>query len=117
VDDKKTPPRSLHAQLDQEALRRIGRGLANAFDQLAVEFKANQARREEAREVSALFEVHRARRWADADGSPDRERRPEMDAQLAVALDGYSTSYLSDLCSFGEWLADAAGTKWRSRIH
>jgi hypothetical protein len=115
VDETKPAevPPPLHAQLDQEALRKVGRDLVKAFDVLANEFRAAQARRAQALEVAALFEVYRQYRHGGR--AEDGLTRAEAAARLSAALRGYEPDYLSDLASFGGYLADAASKELGSR--
>jgi hypothetical protein len=111
----------LRVQVDQEALRKIGRDLTAAFDTLATQFKAGAKRLEQAREVGALFQLYRECRDLDAStgtglGTDEQHaRQDEIRIQLAEAIKGYDLAYLANLATFGGWLADAAGKEWRSR--
>lgn len=111
----------LRVELDQEAMRKIGRDLAAAFDTLAVQFKAGAKRMQQAQEVGALFQLYRERRYLDAFtgtglGTNERHaRQAEIGTRLTEAIKGYDETYLAALATFGGWLADAAGKEWRSR--
>lgn len=110
-----TPETTVKPQMDREELVRVGRELGQAFDGLATLFKASAKRTQEKQEAGALFELYRQRRQADAPGSPNRDKREEMDARLAAALEGYPTDLLSDLIVFGQWLSESGQPIWQAR--
>lgn len=92
-------------------MRKIGRDLANAFDQLTAEFRRAQQSNREAAEVAALFQLHRQYRYRPA-GTPPRK---ETAHRLSAAVQGYEVEYLDDLAGFGEFLACAAREELKSR--
>lgn len=111
---------TLHQQTAAERLEKIGRDLTDAFNKLAAEARTNQQRLRESREVAAMFELYRQLR--DLDGYQEGvstetrlARQDEIRARLGAAIEGYDVSLLSDMATFGGWLADAAGKEWRKR--
>lgn len=105
----------LAEQMAREDWRRIGAGLAKSLEGITAELDRSVKRSKETREAAALFALYRQRRAADGPRSPDRDRREELDAMLAGALEGYDTAMLSDLIVFGEWLSTAGKPIWMSR--
>lgn len=114
ADTPKTVP--LHVQVNQDELKRLGRGLSAALNQLAEEFRVRQARREEALEVAALFGLHRQVRQLDGvSGEAADVRQAELRAQMTAAINGYDVVYLAELATFGDWLHETAQRAWRAR--
>lgn len=107
----------LRAQLDQEALKKIGRDLIAAFETLGAQFKATQKQHEEAQEVAALFTLYWQMRNADrtSETQPMPADAREMTARLHAALHGYDPEYLVRVVTFCGWLLDAASKEWQSR--
>lgn len=110
----------LRVVVDQERLKKIGDDLVAAFKRLGDQAVAARKEQQEAREVAALFELYRELRSLDGYREDMRDadhhaRQDEIRQRLYAAIQGYGDHFLSDLATFGGWLADAAGKEWRKR--
>ena len=106
--------------VDQERMKKLGDDLVSAFNKLAEQARTARQQQLEAREVAALFELYRELRWLDSEHEGMRAeqrhaRQDEIRKQLYAAMEGYDVRLLSDMATFGGWLADAAGKEWRKR--
>jgi hypothetical protein len=121
MTDQQASPRPLQAktlrvQVDQEAVRKIGRDLAAAFDTLTTQLKEGARRMEQAREVGALFELYRGARHSE--GIPLAEglaSEREALGRLRAAIAEYDAGFLADLITFGEFLRRECQPVWDQR--
>jgi hypothetical protein len=103
--------RTAAQHIAQQDWKAIGAALGEALDGLGKDMRLLAQQQKQAREVAALYALHRQYRFRPA-GAPPRE---ETLALINAALDGYDPEYLEQLAMFGGFLADAAGKRYAAR--
>lgn len=88
--------------------RTIAANLGKALEKLGADMSVLAKHQKEAREVAALFELHRQWRFRP-EGAPPRA---ESMAMMMQAMDGYEPQFQEQLAMFGRFLTHEAGGRY-----